>query len=131
MRSDCHCVIAIDGPAASGKSTVAREIARRLAFVYVNSGAMYRAITWYVLEKGCDDIAPERVVDLITRAKIRCDILGQAARIIIDELDPIGHLREALVNRHVSQVSAIPQVRSIVDGLIRECARDRELGIEW
>ena len=45
-----HQIIAIDGPAASGKSSVARELARRLGFVYVNSGAMYRAMTWLVLE---------------------------------------------------------------------------------
>ena len=44
-------VVAIDGPAASGKSSVARELARRLGFVYVNSGAIYRAITWHILEK--------------------------------------------------------------------------------
>jgi hypothetical protein len=45
-------VIAIDGPAASGKSSVARELARQLRFVYVNSGAMYRAVTWFVLDRG-------------------------------------------------------------------------------
>jgi cytidylate kinase len=124
------CLIAIDGPAASGKSTVAREIARRLGFVYVNSGAMYRAITWYVLEKGGDDIAPDRVVDLIAPAKIGCHIVAQAARLIIDDADPTPHLRDASVNRHVSQVSAIPQVRSIVDSLMRACARDRKLVVE-
>ena len=49
-------MIAIDGPAASGKSSVARELARRLGFVYVNSGAIYRAITWYLLQR---DISPD------------------------------------------------------------------------
>ena len=53
-RTGRHRVIAIDGPAASGKSSVARELARRLGFVYVNSGAMYRAVTWYVLEHNVD-----------------------------------------------------------------------------
>ena len=125
-----HCVIAIDGPAASGKSTVSREVARRLGFVYVNSGAMYRALTWYALEKTRDGIVPDRVPDLIAGAKIRCEIIGQAARIMIDDVDPTPHLRNAPVNYHVSQVSAIPQVRSIVDGLMRECAREHDLVVE-
>ncbi|PYI41669.1 MAG: cytidylate kinase, partial [Verrucomicrobia bacterium] len=51
-QRDFHRVVAIDGPAASGKSSVARELARRLGFVYANSGAIYRAITWHLLEKG-------------------------------------------------------------------------------
>ena len=55
-----HRVIAIDGPAASGKSSVARELARRLGFAYVNSGAMYRAATWHVLEHG---VAPDDASD--------------------------------------------------------------------
>src|ERR1043166_5177307 len=118
-----HCVIAIDGPAASGKSTVSRQVARRLGFVYVNSGAMYRALTWYVLEKGCDNIVPAQVADLVAGAKIRCDIIGQASRIIVDNVDPTPHLRDARVNIRVSEVSAIPQVRSIVDELMRQCAQ--------
>jgi len=125
-----HCVVAIDGPAASGKSTVARQVARRLGFVYVNSGAMYRAITWYVLDKGSDDVAPNRVAELIRSAQIKCDIIGQAARIVIDNLDPGPHLRDARVNRYVSQVSAIPQVRGVVDALMRESARDHDLVVE-
>lgn len=125
-----RCVIAIDGPAASGKSTVAREIARRLGFVYVNSGAMYRAITWYVLERGFDGTASDRISDLIAPAKIKCDIIGKASRIIIDDVDPTSHLRDARVNNHVSQVSAVPQVRGIVDGLMRQCARDQDLVVE-
>ncbi|MFL6545747.1 MAG: (d)CMP kinase, partial [Candidatus Udaeobacter sp.] len=48
-QRDFHWVVAIDGPAASGKSSVARELARRLGFVYANSGAIYRAITWHLL----------------------------------------------------------------------------------
>jgi cytidylate kinase len=130
VGSHSHCVIAIDGPAASGKSTVARQIARRLGFVYVNSGAMYRALTWYVLEKGGDGIAADRVADLIAPAKIRADIVGQASRIIIDGVDPAPHLRDARVNDHVSRISAIPQVRRIVDGLMRQIACDHDLVVE-
>jgi len=125
-----HCVVAIDGPAASGKSTVAREIARRLGFVYVNSGAMYRAITWHVLEQGLDGAASERIPGLIEKTKIRCDISSKASRIIINDLDPAPHLRDARVNNQVSQVSAVPQVRGVVDELMRQCARDYDLVVE-
>ena len=57
MASEFQRVIAIDGPAASGKSSVALELARRLGFVYVNSGALYRAVTWYVLQRRVDPAA--------------------------------------------------------------------------
>ena len=58
-----HRVVAIDGPAASGKSSVARELAGRLGFIYVNSGAVYRAITWYLLEKGIYAEDSNRIAD--------------------------------------------------------------------
>ena len=127
---DSHCVIAIDGPAASGKSTVARDLARRLGFVYVNSGAMYRAITWFVLKHGLNGSTPDRVADLIGKAKIRCWVSGLASHLYIDDVDPVEHLRDATVNAHVSQVSAIPQVRAVVDQLMRECACDYNLVVE-
>jgi cytidylate kinase len=125
-----HCVIAIDGPAASGKSTVARQVARRLGFVYVNSGAMYRAITWYVLEQGLDGTVPDAVAELIAQARIRCWVCSLALRLLINDADPAEHLRDARVNYQVSQVSAIPQVRKIVDDLMRETARDHNLVVE-
>jgi cytidylate kinase len=127
---DSHCVIAIDGPAASGKSTVAREVARRLGFVYVNSGAMYRAITWFVLGRDLDGSEPERVAELVNATKFDCWVSGLASHLMINNEDPVGHLREAQVNQNVSRVSAIPQVRKIVDGLMRETARDYNLVVE-
>lgn len=130
MGLNSHCVIAIDGPAASGKSTVAREVARRLGFVYVNSGAMYRAITWFVLGQGYDGRVPEPVVELVANAKFDCWVAGLASHLLINGEDPAKHLREAQVNQHVSRVSAIPQVRKIVDGLMRETARDHNLVVE-
>jgi CMP/dCMP kinase len=125
-----HHVIAIDGPAASGKSSVARELARRLGFVYVNSGAMYRAVTWFVLE---NNVAPDdanAVVDLIEGAGIHCEIAENESRIRIDDVDPTPHLRQDRVNNAVSRVSSIPRVREILVAKMRECARDRDIVIE-
>ena len=77
MQGGQHIVIAIDGPAASGKSSVAREVARRFGFVYVNSGAMYRAVTWRLLQCGivpCDRPAIERQVETF---RIRSEVRAQ------------------------------------------------------
>ena len=60
-----HCVIAIDGPAASGKSSVARKLARQLGFIYVNSGAIYRAITWHLLENNIRTEQSERIAEAL------------------------------------------------------------------
>jgi cytidylate kinase len=130
MGLNSHCVIAIDGPAASGKSTVARELARRLGFVYVNSGAMYRAITWFALENGLNGSDRDRVVMLLEATEFRSWIIGLASRLIINDIDPSEHLRDAQVNSHVSRLSAIPQVRKIVDDLMRETARENNIVVE-
>src|SRR3954470_12874542 len=95
-------VVAIDGPAASGKSSVARELSRRLGFVYVNSGAIYRAITWHVLEQGVDPKDATGVVRLLNRTKVTSELTAHASRILINDLDPVDHLREARVNDQVS-----------------------------
>jgi cytidylate kinase len=87
---------------------VAREVARKLGFVYVNSGAMYRAFTWFVLENGLNGNDRDGIVSLVQNAKIRSSIVGLASRFIINDTDPTEHLRDARVNSQVSQVSAIP-----------------------
>ena len=130
MRSDSRCVIAIDGPAASGKSSVARDLAVRLGFVYVNSGAIYRAITWHALGHGIDPGDAEGIAKLVETSAIDCKIVNRASRILIDRVDPTKYLRDAQVNREVSRVSAIPRVRRVVDEKLRDCARDYDLVVE-
>jgi cytidylate kinase len=127
---DAHRVIAIDGPAASGKSSVARELARRLAFVYVNSGAMYRAITWHVLEHGIDPADGERVARLAETAAITCKLENNQSRILIDDVDPTPHLRENRVNNGVSRVSSVPRVREILVAKMHEYARHHDVVME-
>src|SRR3989442_4492433 len=130
LQKDSHCVIAIDGPAASGKSSVARELARRLGFVYVNSGAMYRAITWHVLENGIDPNNAERIAELIEAVSITCEIKNNESHIFIDDVDPTQHLRDDRVNNNVSRVSTVPQVRKILDQKMHGYARGRDLVVE-
>jgi CMP/dCMP kinase len=123
-------VIAIDGPAASGKSSVAQSLARRLGFVYVNSGAMYRAVTWHVLERGVDPCDSAAVAQLIDASRIECDLQNRESRIRIDGIDPSEHLRDSRVNSEVSQVSTVPRVREVLVERMRAYAGDDDVVME-
>jgi cytidylate kinase len=123
-------VIAIDGPAASGKSSVARELARRLGFAYVNSGAMYRAATWYALEHHVDLKNAQALADLIQSAPIVCDLVENQSRLTIAGADPADFLREDRVNEGVSLVSSVPGVREILVKMMRDCAANHEVVME-
>ena len=130
MGKRFHRVVAIDGPAASGKSSVARELARRLRFAYVNSGAIYRAITWHILQKGIDPGDSDRVAQTVESARISCRLQNNESRILIDDVDPAEYLRDDRVNENVSRVSSIPRVRAIVVQKMRGYARHQDLVME-
>jgi cytidylate kinase len=131
MRAqDRHIVIAIDGPAASGKSSIARELAARLGLVHVNSGAMYRAVTWDILRKGIDSRDHTRINNYLKRARIVCDLQNNESHILIDDIDPAQHLRDDNVNNSVSLVSSIPRVRQVLVQKMRRYARDYDLVME-
>ena len=129
-RGSAHRVIAIDGPAASGKSSVARELARQLRFEYVNSGAMYRAVTWHVLENAIRPGDGEAVARLVENARIDCTLDRDGSRILINTVDPEEHLRDHRVNEHVSAVSRVPRVREILVEKMRASARDHDVVME-
>jgi cytidylate kinase len=125
-----HRVIAIDGPAASGKSSVARKLARQLGFDYVNSGAMYRAVTWHVLRNAIDPGDADAVARLLETSRIDCERGDDGSRILIDGVDPAEHLQEDRVNAEVSLVSRIPRVREILVAKMRASANDRNVVME-
>ena len=125
-----HRVIAIDGPAASGKSSVARDLARRLGFAYVNSGAMYRTATWYALEHHVDLKNTTAVTDLIESAPIACDLVENQSRLTIAGIDPTNFLRDDRVNDGVSLVSSVPRVRQILVKMMHDCATKRDVVME-
>ncbi len=127
---EAHRVIAIDGPDASGKSSVARELAQHLGFFYVNSGAMYRAVTWHVLQHGVNPDDPARIAQTVDSARITCDLENNQSRILIDEVDPTDHLYDDRVNEGVSRVSSVPRVREILVAKMRGYARDHDLVME-
>jgi CMP/dCMP kinase len=129
-QRDFHRVVAIDGPAASGKSSVARELGRRLSFIYVNSGAFYRAITWYILEKGIRTEDVDRIAEDLGSATITSCLKNGESHIVIDNVDPADHLRDDRVNESVSRVSRLPVVREIVAQKLHEHARSDDLVVE-
>lgn len=114
-----HFAIAIDGPAASGKSTLARLLAQRLGLIMVNSGAMYRAITWKAIQENIDPHDTAAVIALLDRIDIQCGSDGIMSTIAIDGIDPGDELRGEAINANVSIVSAIPEVRKVLIALQR------------
>jgi cytidylate kinase len=123
-------VIAIDGPAASGKSSVARALARRLDFAYVNTGAMYRAATWLVVSKGIAPDDVEGVQALLQSTKITCGLDGRESTIFLDGTDPTAHLVDESVNANVSAVSSLPEVRRLLVEHQRAYAANHDLVME-
>ena len=110
--SQVPILIALDGPAASGKSSVARRVAAAKGLLYVNSGAMYRAFTWQVLRHQIDPGATELVVDLLERTRFECGEQEGHGTIIIDGDEPTQEeLGAQEINGHVSTIAAIPEVR--------------------
>jgi len=126
----CRTIIAIDGPAASGKSTVARMLARRLRLAYVNSGAMYRAVTWWMLRQGANPADPDSVLGLLPAMRIECGLENEVSTIRIGGEDPGEALFADEVNQNVSAIARIPEVRTLLVALQREYAMERSLVME-
>jgi cytidylate kinase len=112
-------IVAIDGPAGAGKSTVARRLAERLGFRYLDTGAMYRAVTWLAMQRGLPlgDGAP--LGDLASANPVTFD---EGGRVSIAGTDVTASIREARIDRQVPVVARHPEVRIVM----RE--RQRELG---
>jgi cytidylate kinase len=109
-----HPVVAVDGTAASGKSTFSRELAKRLGFIYVNTGAMYRGVTWYLQEKNVPLADAEAVAQGIQNAGVETRLRDEELVFHIAGIDPLPHLREGRVNEGVSLVAQVPAVRHLL-----------------
>ena len=118
--SQTHRAVAIDGPAASGKSTVAKRLAESLGLVMVNSGAMYRAVTWQVLQEGIDPENRAAVLEAMSRMRIDCGVKNNLSTIAINDRLLTTEIRSAGVNEHVSKVASIPEVRESLVAMQRD-----------
>jgi len=110
--------IAIDGPAGAGKSTIARHLAERLHFVYIDTGAMYRALTWYIIENKCEMDNIDQIVTLAH--SVRIDL--KQDRVYLDGKDVSDEIRSLQVTEHVSTVASIKDVRKAMVKLQQKIA---------
>lgn len=119
-------VVAIDGPAGSGKSTVARVVAERAGFIYLNSGLFYRAITLSVLASTADPGSPPAVISAARRADLRL----ANGKIALGEKEVESLLHTDAIDEWVAHHSAIPEVRDVVNQRLRQAVRGLDAVVE-
>ena len=119
--------IAIDGPAGAGKSSIARRIAGRLGYIYVDTGALYRAIGLHVLRGGADPAKEESVRPFLDGLQVSLKFVGGEQRVFLNGEDVSQEIRTAPVSRAASQVSAIPAVRAFLLSLQRDIAGENDV----
>ena len=112
-------IVAIDGPSGSGKSSVAREIARRCDLTYLDTGAMYRSVAYACLEQGVDPDDGDAVAEVAREISIDFVADGEGQRVIANGEDVTAQIRTPEVERAVSPVSANPRVREVMVALQR------------
>ncbi len=112
-------VIAIDGPSGSGKSSVSRAVAKQLGLSYLDTGAMYRAMTWWIQENGVNPIDSAAVIDFAHKAELAPSTDPELPLIYVGDVDVSEPIRGDLVTGDVSAVSAVPEVREILVKLQR------------
>ena len=119
--------IAIDGPAGAGKSTIARAAARSLGFLYVDTGAMYRAIALHLLRNHVEVEQTDKIEELLAGMTIRIAYSGGEQQIILNGENVTGQLRKEEVGNMASRSAANPKVREKLLQLQRDIARDNDV----
>ncbi len=107
-------IIAIDGPAAAGKTTVARRVAELLGYTYLDSGALYRALAWKALRDGVPLDSPGHLEELARDTRIDLARMGTALRVLVDGEDVTERIRSAAVSQAASHVAVVPGVRTML-----------------
>ncbi|MFW5805691.1 MAG: (d)CMP kinase [Bacteroidales bacterium] len=123
-------VIAIDGHSSCGKSTLARQLAEKLDIVYVDSGAMYRTVTWYALKQGCFDdnkLNHQKLISCLPQIRIDFEKINGENHTLLNGRDVSKEIRSMEVSRLVSYVSAVPEVRQKMVKLQRDMAKNKSL----
>jgi cytidylate kinase len=123
-------IIAIDGPAASGKSTTAKLVASRLGYLHVDTGAMYRAMTLKVLEKGIDPQDAKAVALVARTTRIRLVPKDGGSRVELDGVDVSEKIRTPAVTKTASAVSMVPEVRQLMVEEQREMGKRGAIVLE-
>ena len=123
-------VIAVDGPSGAGKSSVSRIVGERLGFLHVDSGALYRIITWQCLEEKVDTTNPAAIAAFAPQVEIECrPEAGRIAYYVKGE-EPGNRIRTPEINAHASQVATVKEVRDRVTAILRGMTQYGDLVIE-
>ena len=120
-------IVAIDGPAGAGKSTVAQRLAERLGFRYLDTGAMYRALTWLAISRSVPLAQGERLGELAAENPVTLD---EQRRVWIADTDVTSSIRKSDIDRLVPVVARHPQVRQVMRARQRDLAADGNVVIE-
>lgn len=119
--------IAIDGPAGAGKSTIARRVAQELGYLYVDTGALYRAIALHMLRAGKNPAAPEEVIPQLEAVEVSLRYVGGEQQVLLGAENVSESIRTPEVAAASSKVSAIPQVREYLLSLQRDIAEQNDV----
>ena len=119
--------IAIDGPAGAGKSTIAKKISAELGYVYVDTGALYRAIGLYAIRSGVPEQSEQYVVPLLPEIRVELKFIDHMQRVFLNAEDVSEAIRQNEVSMAASNVSAIPAVREFLFALQQQIARENNV----
>ena len=123
-------VIAIDGPSGAGKSSVSKLVGRKLGFLHVDSGALYRIMTWQALERNIDTDSPAAVAAFAPAVEIECRVEDGAIAYYVNGEKPGDRIRKPEINAHASQVATVKEVRDRITALLRGMVEYGDLIIE-
>jgi cytidylate kinase len=118
-RSAAPVVVAIDGPAGSGKSSVSKQVARRLGYGFLDTGAAYRALAWHALQRGIDTADEASVAALVPGFDYAIGLDPDQARVRVGDVDVTAAIRDPAVSAAVSGVARVSEVRSTVNAMFR------------
>jgi cytidylate kinase len=121
-------IIAIDGPAGAGKSTIARAVAERLGYLYLNTGAMYRGVTWQALQEGIELEDEDALVNLAKRCEITFENNG--SKILLNGVDISDKIRLPQVDKNISTVVKFPRLREVLVQQQKRIGQNRRLVTE-
>ena len=123
-------IVAIDGPAASGKSTSAKLLAKELGFLYLDTGAMYRCVSWAVIKDEIDLSNDRQLLNFLKIFKIDLKNTGNRSSFYVNNKDVTDLIRKSNISQRVSEVSAIPDIRDFMVGIQRNYAKSENCVME-
>ncbi len=123
-------VIAIDGPSGAGKSSVSRIVGERLGFLHVDSGALYRIMTWQCLVAGVDTASSEAIAQAAAKVEVECRVVGGRIAYYVQGEEPGNCLRTPEINAHASKVATVKEVRDRITAILRSLTGFGDLVVE-